>query len=273
MASMSGNMSYCKMLRRCAVWQFLFLVYLLGGAYIFLVIESPHELQELNRMQEMKTNITDHMTGNTFSVPQNRTTRRTVVKKFLDKYEQMLYENFQQGIKTNITRWNYMSACVFSLTVITTIGYGHLVPATSEGRLVCVFYAFIGIPLVLIYLSSMGQMVAMPPRAVSRRLSKVYQSGRKSLRIRIHSISEFRKSHKVECNTAFTNSIPTISGNVVDDTEYPQPSLVRTSSTEGAATPGSTLMLVKTAHSTDLRGTYDELAFAFLNGNSAVYSH
>ena len=45
-------------------------------------------------------------------------------------------------------KWNYFNSVLFSLVTITTIGYGHQVPNTNCGRIFCVIYASVGIPLV-----------------------------------------------------------------------------------------------------------------------------
>ncbi|VDK35791.1 unnamed protein product [Taenia asiatica] len=58
------------------------------------------------------------------------------------------------------SRWNWVNALYFCATVVTTIGYGHVAPTTQWGRLVCMFYCILGIPLLLIYLGSIGQMLA-----------------------------------------------------------------------------------------------------------------
>jgi hypothetical protein len=60
------------------------------------------------------------------------------------------------------SRWNFYSSLLFTITIITTIGYGYIAPRTWEGQLVCICYATIGIPLTLICLanlsSSLGKM-------------------------------------------------------------------------------------------------------------------
>ncbi|KAL5112314.1 Potassium channel subfamily K member 18 [Taenia crassiceps] len=58
------------------------------------------------------------------------------------------------------SKWNWVNALYFCATVVTTIGYGHVAPTTQWGRLVCMFYCILGIPLLLIYLGSIGQMLA-----------------------------------------------------------------------------------------------------------------
>ena len=40
-------------------------------------------------------------------------------------------------------------------------GYGHLAPSTKGGRTFCVFYALIGIPLILAMLSGIGEKLAI----------------------------------------------------------------------------------------------------------------
>ncbi|XP_046355767.2 potassium channel subfamily K member 16-like [Haliotis rufescens] len=58
--------------------------------------------------------------------------------------------------RTTSDRWEYSGAMSFVVTVVTTIGYGHLAPVTTPGRVVSVIYALIGIPLTLIMLKDIG---------------------------------------------------------------------------------------------------------------------
>lgn len=56
--------------------------------------------------------------------------------------------------------WEFRSAILFAETVITTIGYGHLFPSTTGGRLMCIFYAAFGIPLTGVFLGELGRRMA-----------------------------------------------------------------------------------------------------------------
>ncbi|XP_008178412.2 uncharacterized protein LOC100160366 isoform X1 [Acyrthosiphon pisum] len=67
-------------------------------------------------------------------------------------------------------RWNFASSFLYSLTLITTIGYGSVTPQTPWGRVITIVYALIGIPLMLLYLSTMGETLAKNFRRVYSRL-------------------------------------------------------------------------------------------------------
>ncbi|XP_045466129.1 TWiK family of potassium channels protein 7-like [Harmonia axyridis] len=57
-------------------------------------------------------------------------------------------------------KWSFSSSFLYSLTLITTIGYGPVSPKTSWGKLVTILYALVGIPLMLLYLSTTGDVLA-----------------------------------------------------------------------------------------------------------------
>uniref|UniRef100_A0AC35FJI3 Potassium channel domain-containing protein n=1 Tax=Panagrolaimus sp. PS1159 TaxID=55785 RepID=A0AC35FJI3_9BILA len=56
--------------------------------------------------------------------------------------------------------WSFPNAVVFSYTVITTIGYGHVAPVSFKGRLFCIFYGLVGIPLTLLTIADIGMFLS-----------------------------------------------------------------------------------------------------------------
>ncbi|XP_044727860.1 uncharacterized protein LOC123291589 [Chrysoperla carnea] len=56
--------------------------------------------------------------------------------------------------------WSFTGSLLYSVTIITTIGYGNLAPKTPEGKIVTMLYALIGVPLMLVCLSSLGALLA-----------------------------------------------------------------------------------------------------------------
>ncbi|KAM8721492.1 hypothetical protein ACLKA7_007381 [Drosophila subpalustris] len=57
-------------------------------------------------------------------------------------------------------RWSILQAVFFSSTVLTTIGYGNIVPVTISGRVFCICFALIGIPFTLTVIADWGRLFA-----------------------------------------------------------------------------------------------------------------
>merc|ERR1712066_186077 len=49
---------------------------------------------------------------------------------------------------------------MFTLSVITTLGYGNTVPLTKYGKIVTMIYAVFGIPVYILYFRNIGQVFA-----------------------------------------------------------------------------------------------------------------
>lgn len=56
--------------------------------------------------------------------------------------------------------WTWANAVLFSVTIISTIGYGHIAPVTWEGQIVCICYAVVGLPIFGVFLSLLGDLLA-----------------------------------------------------------------------------------------------------------------
>lgn len=69
-------------------------------------------------------------------------------------------------------RWTFSSSLLYSLTLITTIGYGSVAPRTVWGRMITIVYALAGIPLMLVYLSTVGDMLARSFRRLYGRMCR-----------------------------------------------------------------------------------------------------
>uniref|UniRef100_A0A668AIC7 Potassium channel domain-containing protein n=1 Tax=Myripristis murdjan TaxID=586833 RepID=A0A668AIC7_9TELE len=58
-------------------------------------------------------------------------------------------------------RWTFFGSMFFCCTVFTTIGYGEIYPVTITGKVLCVLYAMVGIPLMLLVISDVGDLLAV----------------------------------------------------------------------------------------------------------------
>jgi len=66
--------------------------------------------------------------------------------------------------------WSFPAALMFSLSIITMIGFGNLVPKTPWGKAMTVCYAVFGIPLYVLYFMNMGKVMAQCFRWIYTRM-------------------------------------------------------------------------------------------------------
>nr|CDS26041.2 potassium channel subfamily K 8 [Hymenolepis microstoma] len=66
--------------------------------------------------------------------------------------------------------WTKTGSLFYVITVITTIGYGEVVPVTKYGRLATIFYGLFGIPMMLLFLTNLGSLMADVFRILYKRL-------------------------------------------------------------------------------------------------------
>uniref|UniRef100_A0A672PIN1 Potassium channel subfamily K member 17-like n=1 Tax=Sinocyclocheilus grahami TaxID=75366 RepID=A0A672PIN1_SINGR len=66
--------------------------------------------------------------------------------------------------------WKFTSSSVFAATVVTTIGYGNIIPLTTAGQIFCVLFALFGIPLNVVILNRVGKYMLAIERNFSLKM-------------------------------------------------------------------------------------------------------
>uniref|UniRef100_A0AC34Q5B1 Potassium channel domain-containing protein n=1 Tax=Panagrolaimus sp. JU765 TaxID=591449 RepID=A0AC34Q5B1_9BILA len=139
--------------------------YALGGAIIFRAVESPHEREiqgEVTRARQEAVNVAWNTTFrvNKLDRAQWERTVYTQIKKFQRKCMWAIrrgYDGKELGVSA---QWTFTGAFLYSLTVITTIGYGNTAAKTYFGKTLTIVFAIIGIPLMLLFLTNIGDVMA-----------------------------------------------------------------------------------------------------------------
>ncbi|XP_036388048.1 potassium channel subfamily K member 15-like [Megalops cyprinoides] len=125
--------------------------YLLVGAAVFDALESESESSR-KRILEEKLHEMRKKYG--FSENDYREVERVVLQA----------EPHRAG-----RQWKFAGSFYFAITVITTIGYGHAAPGTDGGKVFCMFYAALGIPLTLVMFQSLGERMNTVVRCLLRK--------------------------------------------------------------------------------------------------------
>ena len=82
--------------------------------------------------------------------------------------------------------WTFSSSLMYSMAVSTTIGimvifikceqmssgYGNLVPKTPMGKIVTMIYALMGIPIMFIYVATIGSILAQGFKFIYTKLCR-----------------------------------------------------------------------------------------------------
>ncbi|KAJ7378199.1 hypothetical protein OS493_024146 [Desmophyllum pertusum] len=84
---------------------------------------------------------------------------RNLTSQDLEKFDDILAGISNQRTAASKAEWNIYNSIFFCMTVTTTIGYGNLSPVTVAGRVICVIYALLGIPLTLALLAIVGKIL------------------------------------------------------------------------------------------------------------------
>uniref|UniRef100_A0A8R1I4I5 RRM domain-containing protein n=1 Tax=Caenorhabditis japonica TaxID=281687 RepID=A0A8R1I4I5_CAEJA len=136
--------------------------YIIAGAYLFTKIEHQAELDRYQAYHNTYLHIVDNLY-------QLQSQNRSVsdVENLIDTFTSINFRAFKDGLKPSdfvapkdTSRWSMISAIFFTTTVLTSIGYGNLIPISTSGKIFCVGYAIFGIPLTLVTIADMAKFVA-----------------------------------------------------------------------------------------------------------------
>ncbi|XP_049872534.1 potassium channel subfamily K member 1-like isoform X1 [Pectinophora gossypiella] len=144
------------------VYIVFYFTYLISGALVFSALEAPLEneikLEVIRAKQDFMARHPD------------------IIDEDLESLLDVVVRASNRGVSAarNVTggpNWSFGQSLFFSSTVVTTIGYGHVTPLSKPGKVFCMMYALLGIPLTLVLLSALVERLLLPATAMLRALN------------------------------------------------------------------------------------------------------
>ncbi|XP_045480549.1 potassium channel subfamily K member 6-like isoform X1 [Harmonia axyridis] len=152
------------------VYVILYLVFLICGALVFGFYEKPAEVALKMKVESV--------------VQTFLRTYPSVPDQALEELIGEVVAASNRGVSatknaTGESNWSFGQSFFFTSTVVTTIGYGHVTPLSKAGKIFCIVYAVIGIPLTLVLLSALVTRILVPTiwllQWLNSRLGHLYQ--------------------------------------------------------------------------------------------------
>lgn len=141
--------------------------YAVVGALTFEYLEATYELSQRSSIQEHREECLRDLWIITETANVLHETNWTIqVRSRLRSFEQEVVKAVKNegydGKESSDSelQWSFSGALLYCITVITTIGYGNIAPKTDVGKVVTIFYALLGIPLMLLCLTNIGNLLA-----------------------------------------------------------------------------------------------------------------
>ncbi|TRY54214.1 hypothetical protein DNTS_030477 [Danionella cerebrum] len=122
----------------------MYLAYVLIGGLIFWKLEGWYVLQQIDILKDKRIKLLEKYP--------------CLGQTGLHELAQLIKSASLSGLSpdSNDTAdgfWKFTSSSVFAATVVTTIGYGNIIPLTTAGQIFCVMFALFGIPLNVVVLN------------------------------------------------------------------------------------------------------------------------
>ena len=83
----------------------------------------------------------------------------TQIKEKILAYQMTIIANKETLTQAN-AKWTFTGSLVYAVTIVTSIGYGHIACETDSGKIATMFYAIVGIPMMLIMQFNIGSSMA-----------------------------------------------------------------------------------------------------------------
>ncbi|KYN39583.1 TWiK family of potassium channels protein 18 [Trachymyrmex septentrionalis] len=166
-----------RLRNRCIAGLLLIIIYCGLGGFVFRFVEGAFETFYKCGVKRVKRDFLDTLWNYSHNLREDDW--KSMARRKLMEFEEQLHTAHEAGLHTYSGQksWSFLNAVVYCLTVITTIGYGHISPSTDTGRAITIVYAIFGIPMFLIILADFGKLFTRGIKFLWAFVRRLYYTG------------------------------------------------------------------------------------------------
>ncbi|XP_054267863.1 uncharacterized protein LOC128989815 isoform X2 [Macrosteles quadrilineatus] len=162
---------------RCLLCFVVLVIYCGCGAFVFRFTEGAFESFYKCGVKRVKREFVDNLWQSSHHMKEEEW--KSLARRKLMEFEEQLHTAYEAGMMSysGLKAWSFLNAFIYCLTVVTTIGYGHISPSTTTGRAITIVYAIFGIPMFLILLADFGKLFTRGIKFIWAFVRRVYYTG------------------------------------------------------------------------------------------------
>ncbi|KAL3270366.1 hypothetical protein HHI36_009412 [Cryptolaemus montrouzieri] len=175
---MNQEISRIKILRnKCFNELFIVILFCGFGGFLFKFTEGSFENFYKCGVKRVKRDFIDILWFKSHSMREEEW--KSLARNKLRIFEEELHAAHEAGMTSYSGQrsWSFLNGIVYSITVISTIGYGHIYPTTLTGRALTIVYSLIGIPLFLLALTDFGKLFTRCIKFLWSFVRRLYYTG------------------------------------------------------------------------------------------------
>lgn len=162
---------------KCFSHLIIFIIFCGFGGFLFRFCEGAFENMYKCGVRRVKRDFIDQLWLSSHNMREEDWKSSARMK--LRKFEEELHTAHESGMTSysGMKSWNFVNSVYFCMTVLTTIGYGHITPITPMGRTITIIYAIFGIPIFLILLADFGKLFTRGIKFLWAFVRRLYYTG------------------------------------------------------------------------------------------------
>ncbi|CAF2965897.1 unnamed protein product [Rotaria sp. Silwood2] len=162
---------------------FVMIGYVALGGVVFQALEAGNE-HDMRHIMDVELNNTvgklwkEILRVNSFPEKDKRGNFSLNATLELTQFEATVIRQIEKGFDGRTTNsehdWNFFGAVLYAVTLVSTIGYGHITTKTTQGKIATILYSAFGVPLMMLFVANIGSTMAKMFAFVFSRITMIF---------------------------------------------------------------------------------------------------